>query len=68
MATKKKKKKILHKKIKRGRLSKSSWKTTNLKGKQKQMEKETVERQNNQKANKMTVVNPYISIITLIVQ
>lgn len=29
------------------RLSKSSWKTTNFKGKQKQKDKETVERQTN---------------------
>lgn len=52
-------------KQKQRRQSKSSQKTTNLK-RQKKKIKETMERRSNQNAkDKMTVVNPYLAIITL---
>ena len=62
MATIKQKSRAEAQNIKWGRLSKSPWKTTNLQ-RQAEKEKETMGKQNNQKAkDKMAAVNTSISI------
>ena len=53
-------------KLKKRRLAIHQGKPPTYKGRQKQKEKETMEKQNNEKAkDKMAVVNPYTSVITL---